>query len=74
MQDNARIHRARKVKAWFEDNSVSVMDWPPYSRDLTAIEHVLAKLNETIYKLDPDFFKSYKYTKEVVNERFLALI
>lgn len=31
MQDNARIHTARKVKAWFEDNSISVMDWPPYS-------------------------------------------
>jgi transposase len=73
MQDSARIHTARKVKAWFEDYSISVTDWPPYSPDMNPIEHAWAKLKETIYKLDPDF-ESFKGTKEEVTERFLVLI
>jgi len=39
MQDNTRIHTARKIKDWFRDNAIPVIEWPPYSPDLSPIEH-----------------------------------
>jgi transposase len=39
MQDNASIHTAKRVKAWFEEHGVAVIDWPPYSPDMNPIEH-----------------------------------
>lgn len=41
-QDNAPIHKPDFVKEWFEDHSVEVMSWPPYSPDLNPIENVWA--------------------------------
>ena len=41
MQDNASIHRAGKVKAWFKERGITLLeDWPPYSPDLNPIEHI----------------------------------
>ena len=39
--DNARIHRARKVENWFEEfnGSFQHMYWPPQSLDLNPIEN-----------------------------------
>jgi DDE superfamily endonuclease len=42
IQDNASIHTAKKVKKWFEDEAISMMDWPPYSPDLNPIKHLWA--------------------------------
>lgn len=36
MQDNAPIHGARKVAAWFRDHNIPTMEWPPYSPDLNT--------------------------------------
>ena len=31
MQDNARIHTARKIIAWFEEHGIEIFKkWPPY--------------------------------------------
>jgi hypothetical protein len=30
VKDNARIHKAKKVKKWFEDEGIPVLEWPPY--------------------------------------------
>ena len=73
MQDNARIHTAKKIKAWFEDNGIPVIDWPPYSPDLNPIEHAWVKLKELIYKLDPTI-ENYKETEDEVKSRFQNLI
>jgi DDE superfamily endonuclease len=54
MQDNARIHTAKKVKSWFEDNAIPLLDWPPYSPDMNPIEHVWAKMKEWIVKHHPE--------------------
>ena len=35
MQNNAPIHKAKKMMRWFEDNGVVLTNWPPYSPDLT---------------------------------------
>jgi len=41
MQDNASIHRTYKVRDWFIDRGITLLeDWPPYSSDLNPIEHI----------------------------------
>jgi transposase len=48
MDDNAPIHRSRLVKSWMEDNSVTSLQWPPYSPDLNPIEDLWAYIKNTI--------------------------
>ena len=38
MQDNAPIHKAKKVIEWFNENGIEVIHWPPYLPDLNPIE------------------------------------
>ncbi len=53
VQDSAKIHSAKKIKTWFENNAIPVIEWPPYSPDLNLIENAWPKLKERIYKIDP---------------------
>jgi hypothetical protein len=58
MQDNAPIHTANKVKAWFEERGIRVTDWPPYSPDLNPIEHAWKRLKDTIKRMFPELWNS----------------
>ena len=40
MQDNAPIHKAKKILDWLELHGVETTEWPPFSPDLNPIEHV----------------------------------
>jgi len=57
MRDNASIHAAKKVKKWFEDQGVPLLNWAPYSPDMNPIEHVWAKMKEWICKSHPELIK-----------------
>ena len=48
MQDNASVHTARKVRAWFEEMGIDITDWPPFSPDLNPIEHCWARIKEWV--------------------------
>ena len=54
MQDNAPIHSAKKVKLWFQEMDIEVMQWPPYSPDLNLIENLWALLKKEAHKVYPD--------------------
>lgn len=67
MQDNAPIHKAKKVLKWFEENGVEIMEWPPYSPDLNPIEHIWVHLKSKLHEMFPDL-KFAKNTGEPFKE------
>ena len=54
MQDNVSIHTAKKVKKWFEDEGVELLEWPLYSSDLNPIEHLWTQLKHWINEHYPE--------------------
>ena len=40
MQDNARIHTARVVRAFLAEHGITTIDWLPYLPNLNPIEHL----------------------------------
>ena len=72
MQDNAPIHTAGKVKKWFEENGIEIIDWPPYSPDLNPIKIVWAWMKEWICEHYPDFHEMGK-TEEAYQRFYQAI-
>ena len=49
-QDNARPHVARVCQDFLADNNIAQLAWPPYSPDLTPIEHMWDELDRRVRK------------------------
>jgi transposase len=54
MEDNDRIHRAKRFKKWFEAEGIPVLEWPHYSYDLNPIEHLWARFKQWIHEHYPE--------------------
>lgn len=52
-QDNAPIHKARDVTAYFEQNGMTVMEWPPQSPDLNPIENLWTCVDAAVKENKP---------------------
>ena len=50
-QDNARAHVARLSIAFLQQNNVDVLRWPPYSPDLSPVEHIWDILDSRVRRL-----------------------
>ena len=49
-QDNARPHVARICQDFLANNNIAPLAWPPYSPDLTPIEHMWDELGRRVRK------------------------
>lgn len=82
-QDNAPCHTARKVKKWFADNDINLMDWPGNSPDLNPIENlwqiIKAKIREATYERISDLTEAITsawcldITPEVCNKLVVSM-
>lgn len=52
-QDNAPIHKAKKVMEHLNNNNIELLEWPPQSPDLSPIENVWAWLKMKISEKCP---------------------
>lgn len=72
-QDNTSIHGAKKVRKWFEDNGIKVMNWPPCSPDLNPIENLWFKIKYLVNIINHELQFTTGNSEEI-RERFKIAI
>ena len=53
-QDNAKIHTSQRAQTWFESHGIHIINWPPHSPDLNAIEPCWMLLKRQVFRMRPD--------------------
>jgi transposase len=70
--DNARIHHAKVVKEYCEENKIHLVYLPPYSPNLNPIEllrKMIKKEFRKIQRMNDDIEKSISSASELVKQR-----
>ena len=67
-QDNARPHVARIYQVFLVNNNVQTFDWPPYSPDLSPIEHLWDQLDRQVRQRQPAPATRAQLTRALVEE------
>lgn len=52
-QDNASPHTAGTSQVWFHNHGITILDFPPYSSDLSPIENLWSDLKRRVYSHNP---------------------
>ena len=73
-QDNAPCHKAKVVKNYFMKEEIQVLEWPPYSPDISPIENVFHLLKNYIYdghqfSRKEDLWQRIQQAVEIFNTR-----
>ena len=69
-QDNAPSHTARQSRAFFDDQNIEVLAWPPYSPDLNPIENLWGLLKRRVDARKP---KSVDELRVIAKEEWAGI-
>lgn len=73
-QDNARIHTTIRIRNLFVEENLNVLQWPPYSPDLSPIENLWALLKKrTIQRVRQAWPTSNETFFDVIKEEAAAI-
>ena len=67
-QDNARPHVARICQVFVANNSVQLLDWPPYSPGLFPTEHLWDQLHRQVRQRQPPPATRAQLTRALVED------
>jgi len=63
-EDNASVHKSKKVKEFFKDSRINVLEWPAKSPDLNIIEDIWKMISNIVYDC-PQFRKKIDLVKKI---------
>ena len=66
--DNARIHHAKKVRAYCEKNNIKLVYLPPYSPELNPIEFLRKRIKKTYRMIQRNYDSIMRWVQEATRK------